>query len=135
MPIKKLQSSPTPPVPLVGRLIRFLIKHTATPLTGPIEKEAIRAGSSEKSMAKKLGTMGRLKLRNISTVATALKMAVMAIFRTLAFFCTEPSLSEKFWFAKDRWGWRKGAKNPGAAQGSGSLFDEGEIQRERQRRA
>ena len=88
----------------------FLIRHTTTPLTGPRAKEAIRAGSSEKSSLMKLGMMGTVKLKNISTVATAPKMAVMAIFRAASFFCIEPVLSGKFWFAKDR-GVEKGIKN------------------------
>ena len=62
----------------MARLMRFFRKHTATPLAGPMEKAAIRAGSSEKSSLTKLGMTGRLKLRNISTVATAPKMAVIA---------------------------------------------------------
>ena len=124
-PIKKLHSSPAPPVVDMVRFTRFLIKHTTTPLTGPMEKAAIRAGSSEKSSLIKLGMMGRLKLMNISTVATALKMAVMAIFRTLTFFCMEPSLSENFGSQKTGGGGEKAQKIPEPRKGPGAFSMKG----------
>ena len=52
----KFESSPTPPVDdLINRFIKFLIKHTKTPLTGPYANDAISAGSSETSNLIKLG--------------------------------------------------------------------------------
>ena len=46
-PIKKLHNSPTPLVVDCIALIKFLIKHTVTPETGPNVKDAIKAGNSE----------------------------------------------------------------------------------------
>ena len=57
------------------------MRQTATPLTGPKLKAAIRAGSSEKSMEIKLGIRGTLKLNSISTAEIAPKRAVMVILR------------------------------------------------------
>ena len=56
------------------------------PLTGPRLYAASRAGSSDTSSLMKLGTMGMLKSRNISTVATAASMAVTLSLRVL--LCT-----------------------------------------------
>ena len=64
------------------RLIRFLIRQTTTPPTGPSAKEAISAGSSDRSSLMKLGISGTEKLRYISTVATAPSIAVIVSFRT-----------------------------------------------------
>ena len=82
----KLESSPTPPVVVVNRLIRFLIKHTPTPLKGPNANEAISAGISDKSILIKPGINGTLKSKNIKTAETAAKIAVTV---SLRIFCEE----------------------------------------------
>ena len=79
----KLDSSPTPPVVEKNTLIRFLMRHTHTPHSGPKAKEAMSAGSSDRSSLMKLGISGTLKLMNISTVATAPSMAVTVSLRTV----------------------------------------------------
>lgn len=79
----KLDSSPTPPVCVLKRLIRFLIRQTITPLNGPYANAAISAGSSEKSILIKLGINGTLKLRNIRTVETAAKNGCYSHFSDL----------------------------------------------------
>ena len=61
------------------RLIRFLIKQTITPDMGPMLKEAMSAGSSEKSNLIKEGINGTLKLSIINTVAMADRIPVIAI--------------------------------------------------------
>ena len=78
-----------PPVlPWSSRFSRFLIRQTAMPYTGPRPKEASRAGTSDTSIFTKLGmSAGRLKSKNISTVATAESMAVSVSLRNLELFC------------------------------------------------
>ena len=88
----KLESSPTPPVEVVIKLIKFLIRQTITPLTGPSANEAISAGKSETSILMKLGISGVLKSKNIKTAATAYKIAVTV---SLRMFCLEKGLL--FW--------------------------------------
>ena len=77
-PSRKLESSPTQPVELDAILIRFLIRQTRTPDTGPSENAAISAGTSEKSSLRKDGIKGTPKSRNIKTVEIAAKNAVNA---------------------------------------------------------
>ena len=50
-----------------ARFTRFLTRQTTAPYTGPIENDAISAGSSERSILIKDGISGTLKLKNIST--------------------------------------------------------------------
>lgn len=78
-PSRKLEISPIHPVVLAVILIRFLTRHTIIPDTGPRENDAIRAGTSEKSSLRKDGIKGTPKLRNISAVDSAAKIAVNAI--------------------------------------------------------
>lgn len=59
--------------------IRFFIKHTIMPDTGPNEYAAISAGTSEKSSLRKDGINGTPKLTNMSAVESAAKIAVNAI--------------------------------------------------------
>ncbi len=61
------------------RWIRFLIRHTHIPLTGPKAKVAIRAGNSDKSIFIKLGIIGIEKSRNIRMKAIAESIPVTAI--------------------------------------------------------
>ena len=58
----------------------FFTRQTKIPDIGPIVREAITAGKSEKSKDKKLGTRGILKLNIISTAATAASIAVNTSF-------------------------------------------------------
>ena len=81
-PRRKFESSPTPPVVEKKRLIRFLMRQTATPLSGPSANDAISAGSSDRSNLMKLGMSGTETLMYISTVATAPSMAVIVSLRT-----------------------------------------------------
>ncbi len=78
-PSRKLDISPMQPVVLAVILIRFLTRQTIIPETGPSENEAISAGTSEKSSLRKDGIKGTPKLRNISAVDSAAKIAVNAI--------------------------------------------------------
>ena len=84
-PSIKFDSSPTPPVVVIVTLIRFFIKHTVIPESGPILYAAIRAGSSEKSNLINDGIKGTLKLSIISTVETAPSIPVTVINRILSF--------------------------------------------------
>ena len=77
--MRKLHSSPTPPVVVLKiTLTTFLIRHTDTPLTGPILKVASRAGSSEKSICTKDGIRNGIgNSSSCSTKAAAPSMAVI----------------------------------------------------------
>ena len=80
-PNRKLQSSPTPAELVVVSLIMFLIRQTGIPARGDTTKEAIRAGSSEKSSLINPGIRaGRGISRSCITAATAANTAVTAIF-------------------------------------------------------
>ena len=84
--MRKLANSPTQPVELRRQHTKFLIRHTATPDTGPREKDASSAGSSEKSSFTKGGIKnGMGNSRNMRTVATAPSMAVTVILWVFAF--------------------------------------------------
>ena len=85
-PKMKLDNSPTPPVELIGRCKRFLIRQMTVPLNGHIAKEPISAGSSEKSSLIKDGIIGMLNSNIISTNAMAESMAVMVMYRTFTGF-------------------------------------------------
>ena len=112
----------------------FFRKHTATPLAGPMEKAAIRAGSSEKSSLTKLGMTGRLKLRNISTVATAPQngshsqgsgvdaLAARGVLNSALLHKNHPF--RKILLAKDRRGGERAEKIPEPRAAPGTLFDE-----------
>lgn len=63
-------------------MIRFFIRQTNTPDTGPMEKEAIKAGTSEKSSLIKLGMNGTENERDMSTAESAANTAVYAIYLT-----------------------------------------------------
>jgi hypothetical protein len=71
-------------------LIRFLIRHTVTPAAGPKVKDAIKAGSSDKSILIKLGISGTLKLKNNSTVDTAASIATDVSFLVFVLFIFLP---------------------------------------------
>ena len=73
-------------------LIKFFIRQTATPETGPILNAAISAGSSEKSNLINEGIKGTLKLSIIKTVETAPNIPVTVIKRILCLmfvFCVD----------------------------------------------
>ena len=63
-----------------------LIKHTTTPHQGPIAKEPIKAGSSERSILINAGMNGTEKSRNIKIYATADNIAVTVRYLTLTLF-------------------------------------------------
>ena len=79
----KLLNSPTPPVVVIATLIKFLIRQTNTPDTGPKANDAMRAGTSEKSSLMKLGMNGTEKDSAIRAADKAAKIAVYAIYRLL----------------------------------------------------
>ena len=63
---------------------------TVMPETGPNVKDAMRAGSSDRSILIKLGISGTLKLKNISTVETADSIATDVILRVFVLFILLP---------------------------------------------
>ena len=67
----KFISSPIPPVVVKNTLTIFFTRHTKTPASGLMVKAAIKAGSSDRSSFKKLGTSGIEMLKNIRTDARA----------------------------------------------------------------
>lgn len=81
-PRRKLDSSPTPPVVLTNRCSTFLIRQTAMPLRGPMEKAPIRAGSSDRSILIKVGIKGTENSTYIRMNPMVDSMAVTTIFRT-----------------------------------------------------
>ncbi len=83
----KFESSPTQPVFVVKHPKIFLIRHTATPDTGPIVIDASIAGTSEKSKVIKLGIIPTLKPKNsASTIDSAAISAVNTNRRTSNLF-------------------------------------------------
>ena len=83
-PSRKLESSPTPPVWVFKRWMRFLIRHTATPHNGPYAKAASRAGSSEKSIFMNGGIKNGIgNSKNINMYAIADSIAVPVSFLIL----------------------------------------------------
>ena len=78
----KFEISPIPPVCVISKWIRFLMRHTAHPQTGPMANDAIKAGSSETSSLIKLGIRGTAVSRNIRTKAIADNIAATVSFLT-----------------------------------------------------
>ena len=73
----------------------FFTKHTQAPLIGPITKDAIKAGSSDKSNFMNEGINGTFMLKNIRTVLAAAKIAVSVNFFTFIDIFTPTFLTFK----------------------------------------